>query len=181
MDKTIKEFADELGVTKQAIRYQVAKLYDKNLSKNEKGLSVLKPDQQRALNKIMTKNKDKLLSIENKNFSEELSVSQYRQIKSLKEQNLDLRRLLDQQQKLHLKTQQLLEEKTKLIESNESQVNKKIKLIEGYEKLLDNQNIKYADEKNVMAHKATRLLYLAICLGVISFIAIVLCFVLWLS
>lgn len=68
-----------------------------------------------------------------------------------------------------------------MIESNESQVNKKIKIIEGYEKLLDNQNIKYADEKNVMEHKATRLSYLAIALGVISFIAIILCFVLWLS
>lgn len=118
MDKTIKEFADELGVTRQAIRYHVAKLYDKKLAKNKKGVSVLNPQQQRAIIKLLTKNTDKVLSVEKKNISDELSVSQYKQIKNLREQNSDLRKLLDQQQQLQLRTQKQLEDKTLLLETS---------------------------------------------------------------
>jgi hypothetical protein len=41
----------------------------------------------------------------------------YEQIEDLKEQNHDLRKLLNQQQQLQLKTQQMLEEKTLLLET----------------------------------------------------------------
>lgn len=116
MDKTIKEFADELGVTRQAIQYHVTKLYDKKLDKNKKGVSVLNSEQQRDITKLLTKNNDKVLSVEKKNISDELTVSQYKQIKNLREQNNDLRRLLDQQQQLQLRTQKQLEDKTLLLE-----------------------------------------------------------------
>lgn len=43
MDKTIKEFADELGVTRQAIQYHVTNNFGNKLSKNKKRYICLKP------------------------------------------------------------------------------------------------------------------------------------------
>lgn len=118
MDKTIKEFADELGVTRQAIQYHVTNNFGNKLAKNKKGISVLNLEQQRTIMKLLTKNSDKVLSVSSKQKTDELSVSQYKQIKNLREQNNDLRKLLDQQQQLQLRTQKQLEDKTLLLETN---------------------------------------------------------------
>ena len=175
--KTIKEFADELKISRQTVHYHVSKeLSDKRVH-NDKGIVVLTPTEQEIIRNKVVKKTVKKTVIKNNLYDK----NKDQRIQSLEKQVDNLSTLLDQQQKLQLKTQQLLEEKTKLIESNESEINKQIEFVNGYEKLLNNQNIKYADEKNVMEHKATRLSYLAIGLGVISFIAIILCFVLWLS
>ena len=175
--KTIKEFADELKISRQTVHYHVSKeLSDKRVH-NDKGIVVLTPTEQEIIRNKVVKKAVKKTVIKNNLYDK----NKDQQIHSLEKQVDKLSTLLDQQQKLQLKTQQLLEEKTKLIESNESKINKQIEFVSGYEKLLNNQNIKYADEKNVMEYKATRLSYLAIGLGVISFIAIILCFVLWLS
>ena len=39
--KTIKELADELGVSKQAIQYHIKSLTNKNRQPNDKGITVL--------------------------------------------------------------------------------------------------------------------------------------------
>ncbi|WP_354689152.1 hypothetical protein [Enterococcus faecalis] len=120
MDKTIKEFADELGVTRQAIQYHVTNNFGSTLAKNKKGISVLNLEQQRTIMKLLTKNSDKVLSVSSKQKTDELSVSQYKQIKNLREQNNDLRKLLDQQQQLQLRTQKQLEDKTLLLETSKN-------------------------------------------------------------
>ena len=57
MDKTIKEFADELGVTRQAIQYHVTNNFGSTLAKNKKGISVLNLEQQRFVSFKQTKNR----------------------------------------------------------------------------------------------------------------------------
>lgn len=45
----------------------------------------------------------------------------YEQIEDLKEQNYDLRKLLDQQQQLQLKTQKMLEDETLLLKISQKE------------------------------------------------------------
>lgn len=44
--KTIKELADELGVSKQGVRYHMKSIPQKELKKNNKGIVVLNIEQQ---------------------------------------------------------------------------------------------------------------------------------------
>ena len=91
--KTIKELADELGVSKQAIQYHIKFLPTENRQKNDKK--------------------------QTEDTQEKVTVNSVllEQVSDLKEQNNDLRKLLDQQQQLHFKTQQMLEEKTLLLDT----------------------------------------------------------------
>lgn len=77
--KTIKELADELGVSKQAIQYHIKSLTNKNRQTNDKGITVLseieqdfirvkveKPTNKKKTNKP-TKNRQKIDKQTNKN------------------------------------------------------------------------------------------------------------------
>ncbi|EOD6919252.1 hypothetical protein ACJ5AL_002991 [Listeria monocytogenes] len=118
MNKTIKEFADELGVTRQAIQYHVTNSLTKELSKNDKGISVLNLEEQEFIRNKLNLNVDKKTVKKNEKSKNEMVVSQYKQIKSLREQNNDLRKLLDQQQQLQAHTQKQLEDKMLLLETS---------------------------------------------------------------
>lgn len=133
--KTIKELADELGVSKQAIQYHIKSLTNKNRQTNDKGVMVLsvieqdfirgKVDKQKNKKKTneSTKNRqtDKqkepninqylLNEIEEvkKNRDKQLAVKD-KQIENKDIQIAQMQNLLDQQQRLALQDKKLLEE-----------------------------------------------------------------------
>ncbi|HBC2899625.1 TPA: hypothetical protein RED41_003043 [Listeria monocytogenes] len=164
MDKTIKEFADELGVTRQAIQYHVTNNFGSTLAKNKKGISVLNLEQQRTIMKLLTKNSDKVLSVSSKQKTDELSVSQYKQIKNLREQNNDLRKLLDQQQQLQAHTQKQLEDKTLLLETNKEDMRL---TSDKYEEQLTKIENLYLQQAETEREKTRIFFYLTIILSVV--------------
>lgn len=112
--KTIKELADELGISKQAVRKYFNKLPSTMIPTKEKGKYILSLDIQdfirskaSTVNSTKTPTVDKLVDT----LKDEFIADKDNQITDLKVQNDDLRKLLDQQQQLQLKTQQMLEEK----------------------------------------------------------------------
>ena len=107
--KTIKELATELGVSKQTIQYHIKFLPTKNRQKNDNGIIVINLLEQDFIRERVGQKTEKKQTKEN--------IFLYEQIEDLKEQNHDLRKLLNQQQQLQLKTQQMLEEKTLLLET----------------------------------------------------------------
>jgi len=124
--KTIKEFADDLGVTRQTIHYYLSKKLSKELSKertkNEKGIVVLTSLEQDIIKKSI--NQDTVKKTVEKTVKQEQKYTklQAEQIQRLEKQNAELSKLLDQQQQLQLRTQNQLEEKTKLLQlSDEKQ------------------------------------------------------------
>ena len=81
----------------------------KNRQKNDNGIIVINLLEQGFIRERVGQKIDKKQTKENSFL--------YEQIEDLKEQNHDLRKLLNQQQQLQLKTQQMLEEKTLLLET----------------------------------------------------------------
>ena len=174
--KTIKELADELGVSKQAIQYHIKSLTNKNRQTNDKGVTVLsaieqefirgKVDKQTNKNKTNESTKKRqtdkqkepninqylLNEIEEvkKNRDKQLAVKD-EQIKSLVEAQKQTQNLLDQQQRLALQDKKLLEE-------YKSEINdlKALKMPsqETEFKHLDNQ---YKDEVNALKEKLENL------------------------
>lgn len=133
--KTIKEIADELGVSKQAIQYHIKSLTNKNRQTNDKGVTVLSAIEQdfirgkvdKQTNKKKTKepikrrqtdkqkepniNQYLLNEIEEvkKNRDKQLAVKD-KQIENKDIQIAQMQNLLDQQQQLALQDKKLLEE-----------------------------------------------------------------------
>lgn len=83
-EKTIKEFADELGITKQTIQYHLKFLPTENRQKTDKGVILLSLLEQEIIKDRVRQKSDRKPTEEN-NFL-------YEQIKDLKEQNADLRK-----------------------------------------------------------------------------------------
>ena len=131
--KTIKELADELGVSKQNLQYHVKFLPTKKRQKNESGIVVLNIEEQMFISGRIKKNKAKDINDETKkgqkNINEETKKRQknndvfafnnhlLKEIIDLKEVNKQLlesqkqtQNLLDQQQRLALQDKKLLEE-----------------------------------------------------------------------
>ena len=174
--KTIKELADELGVSKQAIQYHIKSLTNKNRQTNDKGVTVLsaieqefirgKVDKQTNKNKTNEPTKKRqtdkqkepninqylLNEIEEvkKNRDKQLAVKD-EQIKRLVETQKQTQNLLDQQQRLALQDKKLLDE-------YKSEINdlKALKMPsqETEFKHLDNQ---YKDEVNALKEKLENL------------------------
>ena len=174
--KTIKELADELGVSKQAIQYHIKSLTNKNRQTNDKGVTVLsaieqefirgKVDKQTNKNKTNESTKkqqtDKqkepninqylLNEIEEvkKNRDKQLAVKD-EQIKSLVEAQKQTQNLLDQQQRLALQDKKLLDEYKSEINDLKAL---KMPTQETEFKHLDNQ---YKDEVNALKEKLENL------------------------
>ena len=131
--KTIKELADELGVSKQNLQYHVKFLSTKKRQKNESGIVVLNIEEQMFISGRIKKNKAKDINDETKkgqkNINDETKKRQknndvfafnnhlLKEIIDLKEVNKQLlesqkqtQNLLDQQQRLALLDNKLLEE-----------------------------------------------------------------------
>ncbi|WP_332384248.1 hypothetical protein [Pseudolactococcus laudensis] len=131
--KTIKELADELGVSKQNLQYHVKFLPTKKRQKNESGIVVLNIEEQMFISGRIKKNKAKDINDETKkrqkNINDETKKRQknndvfafnnhlLKEIIDLKEVNKQLlesqkqtQNLLDQQQRLALQDKKLLDE-----------------------------------------------------------------------
>ena len=131
--KTIKELADELGVSKQNLQYHVKFLPTQKRQKNESGIVVLNIEEQMFISGRIKKNKAKDINDETKkgqkNINDETKKRQkhhyffafnnhlLKEIIDLKEVNKQLlesqkqtQNLLDQQQRLALLDNKLLEE-----------------------------------------------------------------------
>jgi len=121
--KTIKELADELGVTKQTVQYHYKSLSDKEKQVNDKGTILLNRDLQAILSaKIDKKNTGKSTKESANNTVKK--QSDFEEIKLLKEElnNKDkiisellesqknFQKLLDQQQVLTLQANQKIEQ-----------------------------------------------------------------------
>lgn len=164
MNKTIKEFAEELGVTRQTIQYHVTKSLTKELQKNDKGISVLTLEEQEFIRNKLSIDVDKRVVKETKKNNNEMVVSQYKQIESLREQNSDLRKLLDQQQQLQLRTQKQLEDKTLLLETSKEDMRL---TSDKYEEQLSKIENLYLQQTEHAEEKTKIFFYLSITLSVV--------------
>lgn len=133
--KTIRELAEELGVSKQAIQYHIKSLTNKNRQTNDKGFVVLSVEEQRFImnkvdkqtNKKRTNNPTKKRQIDKQDswdvnqylLSEIEEVKKNRdkqlEVKDKQLENKDLQisqmqNLLDQQQRLALQDKKMIEE-----------------------------------------------------------------------
>ncbi|WP_349551427.1 winged helix-turn-helix domain-containing protein [Leuconostoc pseudomesenteroides] len=133
--KTIRELADELGVSKQAIQYHIKSLTNKIRQTNDKGVVVLSLDEQRFIrgkvdkqtNKTETNKQTKRRQTDKqkewdinqylrseiegikKNRDKQLAVKD-KQLENKDSQISQMQNLLDQQQRLALQDKKLLEE-----------------------------------------------------------------------
>lgn len=114
--------------------------------------------------KLLTKNSDKVLSVSNKQKTDELSVSQYKQIKDLREQNSDLRKMLNQEQQLHLIAKKQLEDKTLLLETNKEDMRL---TSDKYEEQLTKIENLYLQQTENEREKTRIFIYLTIALSVV--------------
>ncbi|ENZ5734921.1 DUF536 domain-containing protein [Enterococcus faecium] len=113
-NKTIKEFADELGISKSKVHYQVSKLNsDQIVILN--GIKYLTNAVQKEIAKNLGVEKTVELDSELNDFKHQIEQLEM-QLSKKDEQIATLHNLLDQQQQLQLKAQLLLEEKNLLIE-----------------------------------------------------------------
>ncbi|MGM0183529.1 DNA-binding protein [Enterococcus sp. AZ102] len=150
MNKTVKELADEIGVSKTAIYKKVnenqRKLWFSKIGNrfviSEEGQKVIK-------SKFETKNKKRKLQTDNQELitenlrtqtnnhqvydlneqllkqidSQALQIEDLKKTKTEQFKQIDhLHNLLDQQQQLQLNTQKLLEEKVQLLETKENEI-----------------------------------------------------------
>ncbi|WP_088839401.1 helix-turn-helix domain-containing protein [Listeria sp. ILCC792] len=132
VNKTIKELAEEFGVTKQTIQYHLRSLSTKETTKNDKGYILIKPDGQRVLkekiqmkgNKKVGKKTDKeTISLSVLELLENQLNEANSQLKEKDKQLETMQKLLDQQQQLLLKEQQknqLFLEEAKMESENEN-------------------------------------------------------------
>ena len=138
MPKTIRELAEELGVSKQAIQYHIKYLTNKDRQTNDKGIVVWSSEEQRFIRSRVDKQTNKnqankrqtdkqangfdnkqewnvdqylLSEIEDvrKNRDKQLAVKD-KQLENKDLQISQLQNLLDQQQRLALQDKKLLEE-----------------------------------------------------------------------
>ena len=114
--KTIKELADELGITKQTVQYHIKNLPSKIRKKNSRGAILLTKEEQNFIKSRVNKQSDREQSDREQFYLEKIKI-QEEQIEDFKEQRIELREqvkhlgvLLDQQQRLALQDKKLLEE-----------------------------------------------------------------------
>lgn len=117
-NKTIKEFADELGISKSKVHYQVSKLNsDQIVILN--GIKYLTNAVQKEITKNLGIEKTVELDSELNDFKHQIEQLEM-QLSKKDEQIATLHNLLDQQQQLQLKTQQMLTEKNLLLEQKKT-------------------------------------------------------------
>ena len=112
--KTIKELADELGVSKQTIHYHIKSLSNIKRDKNNKGAVLLNEEEQKFIYSKVNAVKDDTVKDDTvkDNTAHFLSEIQFlrTQLENKDTQILQMQNLLDQQQRLALQDKKLLEE-----------------------------------------------------------------------
>lgn len=132
--KTIKQFADELAVTKKKVEYQASKL-DSSLVPKINGVRYLKKEAQTLIKGKLDIDSPPELGGELgadylpifREIKNDIISDKNQQIKDLKKQIEHLNKLLDQQQQLQLNTQKNLEEQRLFLDkiSDENKKNTK--------------------------------------------------------
>ena len=124
--KTIKELADELGVSKQTIHYHIKSLSNIKRDKNNKGAVLLNEEEQKFIYSKVNAVKDDTVKDDTVkdntvkgNTAHFLSEIQFlrTQLENKDTQILQMQNLLDQQQRLALQDKKLLEEYKSEIQS----------------------------------------------------------------
>ena len=124
--KTIKELADELGVSKQTIHYHIKSLSNIKRDKNNKGAVLLNEEEQKFIYSKVNAVKDDTVKDNTVkddtvkgNTAHFLSEIQFlrTQLENKDTQILQMQNLLDQQQRLALQDKKLLEEYKSEIQS----------------------------------------------------------------
>ena len=112
--KTIKELADELGVSKQTIHYHIKSLSNIKRDKNNKGAVLLNEEEQKFIYSKVNAVKDDTVkgNTVKGNTAHFLSEIQFlrTQLENKDTQILQMQNLLDQQQRLSLQDKKLLDE-----------------------------------------------------------------------
>ena len=112
--KTIKELADELGVSKQTIHYHIKSLSNIKRDKNNKGAVLLNEEEQKFIyskvNAVKDDTvKDNTVKDDTAHFLSEIQFLRT-QLENKDTQILQMQNLLDQQQRLALQDKKLLDE-----------------------------------------------------------------------
>lgn len=125
MTKTIRAFADELEVTKQAIQYQIKKIDDRYLKKDDSGAYLISKKGQSLIkinmglnedsgDKEIDKQTDKILSgvlsVETMDLLQKELAEKNEQIDKLQELLKEQQNLLSQQQQLTLQSNRQIEQ-----------------------------------------------------------------------
>lgn len=157
--KTVKEIADELGVSKQRVMYHVKKLSTKEYEKKDNTIYVSKEGQKAIKAKLTDVLYDSQKKGETDKKSEKLVDKEY--IKTLKEQlekkDIQLaenQKLLDQQQQLHLQANQRIEylEKQLALDPPKAEHSKQEQSdLEERLKALESENKEYEEANNDFA------------------------------
>ena len=114
--KTIKELADELGVSKQTIHYHIKSLSNIKRDKNNKGAVLLNEEEQKFIYSKVNAVKDDTVKGNTAHFLSEIQFLRT-QLENKDTQILQMQNLLDQQQRLALQDKKLLEEYKSEIQS----------------------------------------------------------------
>lgn len=131
-EMTIKQLADELGVSKDKVKYQVRKLPSEFTSKKN-GITYLNSFGIKQINTILGGKNSHYLSSELPTLPSDYLIKQLdeksleiieknQQIESLLLSQTNLQKLLDQQQQLQLSTQKLLEDKQLMLDSTQQEL-----------------------------------------------------------
>ena len=112
--RTIKELADELGVSKQTIHYHIKSLSNIKRDKNNKGAVLLNEEEQKFIyskvNAVKDDTvKDNTVKDDTAHFLSEIQFLRT-QLENKDTQILQMQNLLDQQQRLALQDKKLLDE-----------------------------------------------------------------------
>ena len=134
--KTIKELADELGVSKQTIHYHIKSLSNIKRDKNNKGAVLLNEEEQKFIYSKVNAVKDDTVKDNTAHFLSEIQFLRT-QLENKDTQILQMQNLLDQQQRLALQDKNLLEEYK--VENDRLKA-LKIPSQETKEELVDNQS-----------------------------------------
>lgn len=137
--KTIKELAEELGVSKQAIQYHIKSLVNKNRQTNDKGITVLSVEEQDFIRDRIDKQTDKTKT--NKQ-------TKSRQIDKQKEADIT-QYLLNEIEEVKKNRDKQLAVKDKQIENKDIQISQMQNLLDQQQQLTlqANQQIKQLQEQ----------------------------------
>lgn len=114
-DKTVKEVAEMLGVTKQTVQYHLKSLPTNYTTKSDKNIIYIKPLGQKALSDKIDKRKQ--FSVDKETVKTDKEIAHYKeqikekdqQISQLLESQKQLQKLIENQQVLTLQANQKIE------------------------------------------------------------------------
>lgn len=109
-EKTVKELADELGVSKQRVMYHVKKLSTKEHQKKDNTIYINEIGQKAIKSRLEDLKADKQTDKKSKSFADKEYINTLKEQLDKKDKQLEkMEKLLDQQQQLHLQANQRIE------------------------------------------------------------------------